>query len=250
RIRKRKHMVRTSALGRGAIVGCCERHPPGHDRDDRTGLHIETVGTQGNVDATGIPEPGVLCNELVVGRVDKNLDCTSFTALVQVVAHHLADFDTPIVNRRANFKRTEIRGKQGKTGPGTPAGNLGRLLQSDEFVDGSIIFISLVTAGTRIHANISARKQGTQARDTAGSRPWPSDPEMGTLLRDVRSPVTVQLGIDQHFGTVRRYFDTGNLTDDYVFIANLRLTYLQTIGGFKADCDGGPGMHPVAHQQR
>src|SRR5690606_25369295 len=84
-------------LGNG-LVGRCKGDTAGHQRNQGLGLHIEPVGIQREVDATGIPESGVVRNKLVVRGVDKNLDVDRLAAFGQVVANNPSDLYAPVVH--------------------------------------------------------------------------------------------------------------------------------------------------------
>lgn len=95
-------------VGGGNVVGAVIRRTEGNAADQhgrqRFGLHRKAVGADIDVDAAGVPEPGVFGDERVVWRMDEHLDVHAFALGIEGVSNHLTDRNLAVVNRRTDIQ--------------------------------------------------------------------------------------------------------------------------------------------------
>src|SRR5690606_20380422 len=105
--RREIEMVSGSSRFGVRLVGRRKGHPASHYRNQGVGLNVKAIGIERQIDAAGIPEPGVARHEFIVGRIDKNLNIDRLATDIEVVAYHPAYLDTAVRYRRSDFQRAE-----------------------------------------------------------------------------------------------------------------------------------------------
>ena len=92
---------------------------------DRLGLHLETVCSDGYINAAGVPEARIGRDELVIRCVYKDLQIDRAAVVAQQIRGNTPHRNAAVVNGRAYVERTQIAGLEHK-GSASHVANHGR----------------------------------------------------------------------------------------------------------------------------
>src|SRR5690606_29444019 len=110
-------------------------------------------------------------------------DIDGSPAGVQVISDDAAHIDAAIVDGRTYVQRAQVLSLEREAPARTVARNFGRLFQSDEV---ALIWPFVVRCGTgRVHGDIGAGQQRSEARDAAQRQARAHHPEAGAFAGQV-----------------------------------------------------------------
>ena len=232
-------------LSRRLIVGIVFRRTEGNAADQQGrqgfGLDCEAVGADVHIDATGIPETGVLGDVLIIGGVDEQVDVHPLTVRVQRIGHDLADRDLAVVHRRADIQRPQVLGMQGEALARLAVGDGRRVFQALEIFRPGI---GLADIG----ADVIPGQQGVDTRHAASADTRAHHPEFGVFAGEAFRLLGQLDGRIDAFLVIAQ-FHVRDLTNHHVAVFDLGLVRRQAVTGLEGDGDGRPFLQDAVHHQ-
>ncbi len=101
----------------------------------------------------------------------EDLDIHAFAVVIQLIGHHLTDWNFAVINRRAGAQRTQAQGMQGKAFARFAIGDGRRVFQAFEVFGAGV---GLADVGT----DVVAGQQGVDAGHATGADARADNPEL------------------------------------------------------------------------
>ena len=172
----------------------------------------------------------------------EDFDIDAFAVRVQRVGHHLANWNLAVVDRGTDVQRAEVSGVQGKALARFAVGDRRWVLQSFE---GFCPSVGLANVG----ADVVARQQRIDARNTAGADAGAHHPELRILAGEGFGLLgQFDRGVD--VSMIVGQFDLGDVADDHVAVPDFGLVGGQAIAGLESDGDRRAFLEDVVNDQR
>jgi hypothetical protein len=240
--KKREHGVLGRLRRACQVRRRIEGETAGEHRGEGLRVDAQSAGVQRQVDAARVPETAVQGDELLVRRLDEDLQRQLVALGVERVADDPADRRAAMKHRRADVERAEVLGAQDEDRAGLAAQHERRRFEADEDA-------ARLVRDAGIGADVGAREQRAQAAHAAGADARPHDPERGVLDREARRRA-IELDDDADALAVVAQGDRKHLADHDLLVADLGLAGFDPVGRLELDLDAGADQEDRPHQHR
>ena len=226
----------------GVVGRRLEGNPPHQHGRQGFGFQRKAIGTDAQVDAAGIPEPRVLGDVHIIGRMHEDFDIHALALVVQLIGHHLAHRDLAVIDGGADVQGTQGLGVQGEALARLAVGDGRRVFQAGEVLGAGLGL-------TDVRADIVAGQQRVDARHAACANARAHHPEFRIfageafgLFDQLDGGIDAFLVITQSYG--------GYLADHHVAVFDLGFVGNQPAAGLEVEDDGRPLLHDAVNHQR